>query len=109
MKRLIILLILFTGFFMSCEKSSSALCGGTEPHKTLPWLKMEIERINASQICHNISRSTYRDQTIYIIANCDPKANSVPQLFECDGKPFAAGNYQEIKFTGPIELIWTNN
>lgn len=110
MKQLLIVFLIFlAGLTSSCEKSSSALCGGTEPHKTLPWLKLEIEKIKASQTCHSISRSTYRDQTVYIIANCDPATNSVPQLFDCNGKPFSVDNYLGMKFTGPIELIWKNN
>lgn len=105
---LVMVLIVLT---ISCEKSSPLLCGGTEPVKSLPWLKMEVERINASGYCHTISRATYNNQTVYIVATCDPAIDSIPQLYDCDGNVLniPGDNYQDIKFTGPVELIWKTN
>lgn len=91
----------------SCEKPG-VLCGGNDPGKDLPWLKQEISRLSSLTGCNSISRSSYKEQTVFIFSNCDPNINSVPLLFDCDGKPLnlSVADYQELKFTGSIELIW---
>jgi len=95
---------------LSCEKSNS-LCGGNDPVNDLPWLEQEISRLIALNQCYNISRSTYMKQTVYIISNCEPNINYVPVLYGCDGKILylSAEDYQNLKFSGSIELIWKSN
>lgn len=95
---------------ISCEKSNS-LCGGNDPINDLPWLELEISRLSSLKQCYNISRSTYEKQTVFIISNCDPYINSVPILHDCDGKILylSAEDYQNLKFSGAIELIWKSN
>ena len=107
---LLAIILLFTGIYSACEKSSTQLCGGDNPDKNLPWLKNEIERLSASPFCYSISRSTYKNQTIFILATCDPFVDSRPILFDCDGNELklTAKDYQNLYFTGAIELIWTN-
>jgi hypothetical protein len=103
---------LFSGacLLFSCEKSNS-LCGGNDPINDLPWLEQEISRLSSLNQCYNISRSTYEKQTVFIISNCDPYINSVPILHDCDGKILylSAEDYQNLKFSGAIELIWKSN
>ena len=96
--------------FLSCEKSGS-LCGGNDPINDLPWLKQEIIRLGSLHQCYNVSRSTYEKQTVYIISNCEPTINSLPLLHNCDGNVLnlSAADYQNLKFTGSIELIWKSN
>ena len=120
MKKLIVLLMVATLALQSaCEQSSSdslALqssvdrCGGTQPAKTLPWLKNEIEKLSSSPFCYSIARSTYKNETVFILSNCDPNVNSIPFLFDCDGNKLnlTTDDYQNLKFTGAIELIWKN-
>ncbi len=95
----------------ACEKSESKLCGGNDPANDLPWLKQEITRLTTSTHCNSISRSTYKEQTVFIFANCSPNAFSIPFLYDCDGSKLhlSPGDYQELKFTGNIELIWKSN
>jgi len=103
---------LFSGacLLFSCEKSNS-LCGGNDPINDLPWLEQEISRLSSLNQCYNISRSTYEKQTVFIISNCEPYINSVPLLYNCDGNVLnlSATDYQNLKFSGSIELIWKSN
>ncbi|MDO8993073.1 MAG: hypothetical protein Q7U83_08420 [Daejeonella sp.] len=94
----------------SCEKSNSS-CGGNDPMNDLPWLEQEIGRLSSLNQCYNVSRSTYEKQTVFIVSNCEPNINSVPLLYNCDGNVLnlSATNYQNLKFTGSIELIWKSN
>jgi hypothetical protein len=95
---------------LSCEKSNS-LCGGNDPMNDLPWLEQEINHLSSLNQCYNISRSTYERQTVFIISNCEPNTNSVPLLYNCDGiiLNLSVADYQNLKFTGSIELIWKSN
>jgi hypothetical protein len=111
MKRSILILLVLTGLMTAaCEKSSSEFCGGDRPEKTLTWLKEEIDLRSSSPYCQSISRSTYRNQTVFIFTFCDPNVNSIPQLYDCDGNllSLTVEEYQNLNFTGPIELIWKN-
>ena len=106
----IIFLISITGL-TGCEKSASQLCGGDDPATNLSWLKLEIIRLSALKTCNSISRSTYKEQTVFIFSNCTSNATSIPFLYDCDGKQLnlSPRDYQELKFTGDIELIWKSN
>ena len=112
MKQLVLvaIILLFTGIYSACEKSASELCGGDEPDKNLPWLKNEIERLNTTPFCNSISRSTYKNQTVFIFSICEPNVDSIPQLYTCDGKKLdlTPKDYQDLNFTGSIDLIWKN-
>ncbi len=103
------LLFVFT-LVISCEKSRS-LCGGNDPKNELSWLNQEISRLNALNKCYSISRSAYNKQTVFIISNCEANINSVPVLYNCDGTVMnlSDADYQNLKFTGSIELIWKSN
>lgn len=103
-------LVIYAMSLMSCEKSAVKLCGGTDPATDLMWLKQEINRLSTSPNCNSISRSTYKEKTVFIFSNCTPNANSIPFLYDCDGNKLALtpGDYQVLKFTGNIELIWKN-
>lgn len=96
---------------ISCEKSGGTLCGGIDPAANLPWLKQKISQLSTSAQCQSISRSTYKSQTVFILANCDPLANTIPLLYDCEGIQLnlTQADYQELKFTGNIELIWRSN
>lgn len=96
---------------ISCEKSGGILCGGDDPANNLTWLKQEINRLSTSGQCQSISRSTYKDQTVFILSNCNPNANSIPFLYDCEGVKLdlSPADYQDLKFTGNIELIWKSN
>jgi hypothetical protein len=108
---ILIVLFIFLGINSSCKKSGSALCGGDHPDKTLPWLKAKIETLSASQFCNSISRSTYKNQTVFIQANCSPNVDSINLFFDCDGTmlKLTAEEYQNLILTGPTELIWRSN
>ena len=112
MKQLIILitLIIVMGGNSACKKSSSQLCGGNNPDKNLPWLKKEIEDLSSSPFCSSISRSTYKNQTVFILSNCDPNVDSIPFIFDCNGNKLnlTTEEYRNLNFTGSIELIWKN-
>ncbi|NEU08206.1 hypothetical protein GZH53_07775 [Flavihumibacter sp. R14] len=107
-----VLIILFSIAIMitGCEKSTSDHCGGDRPDETLTWLKTRIESLAKSTDCYSISRSTYKGQTVFILSNCQPNVNSIPALYDCDGMQLTLtnGEYQNLNFTGPIELIWKN-
>jgi hypothetical protein len=106
----IILLVAVTAFSSGCQKSSSPLCGGEDPEKTLPWLKEMTDTLNTSSFCYAISRATYKNQTAFILTTCDPYVDSLPLLYDCDGNKLnlTADDYRELKFTGVIEPIWRN-
>lgn len=109
MKPLIIFVfVLFMGLTSACDKADSQLCGGEDPEKSLPWLKSEIQRLSSSDFCNSISRSTYKNQTVFILSNCDPHVDSKPLLYNCEGNQLdlSAEDYQNLNFTGNIELIW---
>ena len=111
MKRSILIVLLISGLITAgCEKSTTDLCGAEQPEKTLPWLKGKIDVLSASPQCYSISRSTYKNQTVFIVANCDPNLNSIPSLYNCDGLQLSltTEDYQNLNFTGPIELVWKN-
>lgn len=106
----IVALLLLTGLNSACDKSYSQLCGGDDPDKTLPWLKAEIQRLSSLASCNTISRSTFKNQTVFILSNCDPNVDSMPLLYDCEGNQLdlSAEDYQNLNFTGDIELIWKN-
>ena len=111
MKSLIIFaLFFFLGLTSACDKSDSQLCGGNDPDKNLPWLKDEIQRLSSSSFCNSISRSIYKNQTVFIFSNCDPNVDSRPLLYNCEGNELnlSTEDYQNLNFTGDIELIWKN-
>lgn len=93
-----------------CGKTSQ-LCGGDDPGNDLPWLKQEISRLRTLTNCNSISRSTYKNQTAFIFSNCDLNSNSIPSLLNCNGDKLNLSNadYQNLKFTGDIQLIWKSN
>ena len=105
------MLFFMTLMTVACEKSATDLCGGERPEETLTWLKAKISVLSSSADCSSISRSTFKNQTVFILANCGPNFNSVPALYDCDGKQLQLSieEYQNLNFTGPIELIWKNN
>ena len=100
--------VIIITFLGGCEKLGSQLCGGSDPVNELPWLKQEINRLSASPNCNSISRSTYKEQTVYIFTNCEPNVNSIPFLYNCDGVKLelTPSDYQALNFTGSIELVW---
>ncbi len=102
------ILAMATGF--SCNKDSSPLCGGDRPEKELAWLKDKIQELSTSPYCYGISRGVYRDRTVFVIMNCEPDMNSIPVLYDCNGMQLNLStiDYQELKFTGAMELIWKN-
>lgn len=105
------MVLFITGLLTAgCEKSTTDLCGGDQPQETLPWLKGKIGSLSVSPYCYSISRSTYKNHTVFIIANCDPNVNSIPALYNCDGVQLALTeeDYRNLNFIGPIELIWKN-
>lgn len=107
---LLSVLIFGTCLMLSCEKSGS-LCGGNDPMNEFSWLQQEINRLSSLNQCHTISRSTYEKQTVFIVSNCEPHINSVPLLYSCNGKllNLSYADYQNLIFTGSIELIWKSN
>lgn len=107
-KILTILCVICISFLGGCEKMNSQLCGGSNPMNDLSWLKQEINRLSTSPNCNSISRSTYKEQTVYIFSNCEPNVNSIPFLYNCDGVKLelSPSDYQALNFTGNIELIW---
>lgn len=114
MMRRIVIALLITGslnLFSGCEEKTNPLCGGSNPATDLPWLKQEISRLSTLNGCNSISRSTYKKETVFIFSNCEPNANSIPFLYRCDGTRLNLGpsDYQDLKFTGGIELIWKSN
>ena len=112
MKKVIALMFIICSMsLISCEKSGGTLCGGIDPVANMPWLKQKISQLSTSAQCQSISRSTYKSQTVFILSNCDPLANSIPLLYDCQGIQLnlTQADYQELKFTGNIELIWKSN
>ncbi len=113
MKR-ITLILFFIGsmaLITGCEEKASPLCGGSDPAGELPWLKQEISRLSTLSGCNSISRSIYEKETVFIFSNCEPNVNSIPFLYRCDGTRLnlEPTDYQDLKFTGSIELIWKSN
>lgn len=111
MKQVIIFaLLLLMGLSSACDKSSPQLCGGDDLDKSLPWLKAEIHRLSSSASCNSISRSTYKNQTVFIFSNCEPNVDSTPLLYDCEGNQLSlsAEDYHYLNFIGDIELIWKN-
>lgn len=106
---LIVVIVLI--FLAGCKKTDSQLCGGADPANDLPWLKQEIARLSTTPQCNSISRSAYKEQTVFIFSNCAANANSIPFLYTCDGSKLnlSPGDYQELTFNGSIELIWKSN
>jgi len=112
MKRIILPIIFCIGLSTgACEKSAADLCGGERPERTLTWLKDKIDGLSSATECNSISRTTYKNQTVFVIANCDANVNSIPALFNCEGKhlTLTSEEYENLNFTGPIELIWKSN
>jgi hypothetical protein len=105
------ILVIYIAIFAGCEKSTSELCGGNDPANDLLWLKQEITRLSTLTNCNSISRSTYKEQTVFIFSNCAPNVNSIPFLYDCNGNKLnlTPGDYQDLKFSGQIELIWKSN
>lgn len=111
MRKIILTLFVATTMLFGCEKSNQ-LCGGNDPKNDLPWLKAEIALLSKSSNCNSISRSTYKENTVFIFSSCDSSSlNSIPFLYDCGGKKLnlLPADYQELKFTGEIELIWKSN
>jgi hypothetical protein len=113
MKKLIIVMLIILGSLTGCEKDNQ-LCGGNDPANDLPWLRTEINRLSSLDDCNSsISRSTYKNQTVFIFSICSSDLYSFPfpYLYDCEGNKMNLypSDYQELKFTGEIELIWRSN
>lgn len=111
MRKIWIIVILVAAVFgTACQKSSSPLCGGNDPEKTLIWLKQMTDTLGTSTFCYAISRATYKNQTVFILTTCDPFVDSIPFLYDCEGNKLhlTAEDYRNLKFNGEIEPIWRN-
>lgn len=103
-----IVLAIFMG--SACQKASSPLCGGTDPERSLPWLKEMTDSLSTSTFCYAISRATYQGQSVFILTTCDPFVDSIPFLYDCEGNKLhlTDEDYRNLKFSGEIEPIWRN-
>ncbi|MBC7744703.1 MAG: hypothetical protein H7096_06335 [Flavobacterium sp.] len=112
MRKFIVYATVFSiiGFQISCKKTASEFCGGKNPAESLSWLKTKIQNLNTSTLCQSISRSKYKNQTVFILSSCDPLAIGIPVLYNCEGNQLKLtdAEYQNLGFTGGIELIWKN-
>lgn len=109
-RRVLITLFSISIIINGCEKSSTEQCGGDQPEKSLTWLKTKIEVLASSPFCYSIARSTYKSQTVFIVSTCDPNVDSRPELYYCNGNQLTltTEEYQNLNFTGNIDLIWKN-
>jgi len=87
---------LFTFTFLllafSCEKDilSDNTCNVDNPLEQLDWLKVTIQNIEQSNPewskYYLITMAKYNGETVFIISNCNPVANSVFPVLNCSGQ-----------------------
>ncbi len=69
---------------------SNEFCLVDNPVTDLPWLKAEIEEreknVTVLSKYEYIIQSTNNQQAIIIFGNCNPLANSVFQVYNCEGE-----------------------
>ncbi|MFH6604692.1 hypothetical protein ACEZ3G_14480 [Maribacter algicola] len=78
---------------ISCSDSDDTLntvCGTTDPIEELDWLRSEIaiRRRDVSEDAkyQYISSAEFEGQTVFLYRSCDPKANVIVPVHDCEGQ-----------------------
>jgi hypothetical protein len=105
-------LILFTSsvilsiLLISCKKDNNKetinnTCNVSKPAEDIEWLKKEIENFDEYSY---IKMSTYKGESVFSNGNCNPAANYVSILRNCNGDTLGNLNDFENELTDGIVL-----
>ena len=106
MKKLVILFGMGL-LLMSCKEDESPIilentCGVANPITDLPWL---VEIIDESSQYSYVVQAEKDGETLFLIANCFPGANSVIPVYNCDGDFLGPLGYRETGSEFDFELL----
>ena len=92
MRKLLVLLVLVCISTISCnndDDSVSNTCNVSNPVEDLDWLKEKIEELEQTEPESlkylYFSEQNYKNQTIFVLYNCDPLINYFPLVYNCEG------------------------
>ena len=108
MKRLLYLLalasILILSVMLSCDKdeSKSDPCDVSNPIEELAWLKATIDDLSEYSY---IMIADYNGETVFYFGNCNPLANSVSSVYNCNGDFIGYTNDIRSEITND-RLLW---
>jgi hypothetical protein len=85
---------------LSCEKDEyENTCGVDDPVKELSWLKDQIETVEMMNPEYSryyyIKMAAYKGETVFITGNCNPFADSVFIVYNCNGEMIGYLGYSE--------------
>lgn len=87
-----LLTLIFLLLVFSCEKDilSDNTCNVDNPLEQLDWLKDTIQSLGQSNPewskYYLVTMAKYSGETVFIISNCNPAANSVFPVLNCSGE-----------------------
>lgn len=91
--RSIFFIILLTIVIISCsdkDDNFNTICGVNDPTEELVWLKAEItirkRDVSEDAKYQYISQADLDGETVFLYRNCDPKANTVIPVYDCEGE-----------------------
>ena len=96
----------------SCEKDilSDNTCNVDNPLEQLDWLKVTIQNIEQSNPewskYYLITMAKYSSETVFIISNCNPVANSVFPVLNCSGQLLGVLGEIPLESLSDRNVIW---
>ena len=96
----------------SCEKDilSDNTCNVDNPLEQLDWLKVTIQNIEQSNPewskYYLVTMAKYSGETVFIISNCNPVANSVFPVLNCSGQLLGVLGEIPLESLSDRNVIW---
>lgn len=103
---LLTLIIIFTLIIIgSCKKEeSNSLCYVSNPIEELDWLKIMINDFSDYDY---IMKANYNGETVFYNGNCNPAANYVSTVYNCNGDAIGYTNDLWDELSNDV-LVWQN-
>ena len=98
----------------ACNKEKLVdACALENPAESAAWVRQKVAELRKSPYCHAITRYGYRGQTVFVVGTCEPNANSVDQVYDCEGNlvcGWGDGQCPDFGQQAKSEkLIWESN
>lgn len=91
-KKITLLLLVSLAMYACSDNDDgqqNTICGTTDPTEELEWLKTEItlrkRDVSENAKYYYIAQAELDGKTVFLYLDCDPKANTVPSVYDCEG------------------------
>lgn len=104
-----LVLIIIVLNLLSCEKDTKNIvknntCNVVNPIEDLDWLKGEIAKINQDEYSYYVM-AEYKGKTVYYYGNCNPTANYVSIVRNCNGDSLGLINSLSNELSN-TKIVW---